>query len=785
MQAAHDDPWARILNKALDEVQSHETALCDFAAATLVLLLVAWCSSRRPRTTGAVVVAWLCWFAWQVDRGSAWREVARHGQIAAKKTAEAIRAVAEMLVAWVALFVPALHDLWTALCPLLVDLYASALWLWQALSWEERGLVALCGMGLGGAAYAMLRIWKARAWLQESSTACLGFLQQALFHLSFVVVGPAIWAASRQLGAFVPSVPSLVYFVVATLWPLFCTSRALLRHREEKAAKARRGEEEQKSRKWWQFQFRLKLPSLVEEFRMSTELEEEMCFWLSYWSCWPLLAAIQVTLESLNESDAGSSGLLIALALWLQYWKACFLAPYVFTILTSLFSQCIEYGASVIAAIRQLAFRALHRLPWQSYLHSMFQGDAVMAVVAAVILLLLCLKVASVVSVLITVILLFGVSMESARCVANEAHKMYADRLAFWVLVNCWLWFLRIPALGSVLYIWSPLTFAAAFFGGEAAFSTIFFAVLNALAAMLSCLNSAFKRPDFEERQEVREPLLEGEPRDLEAAHEILFRPPEQPQSEQPELPELPKSEQTRHEPQDPVNAIPEAAESQGMACDADVVSQVQDQDQLEERPLPSREPAPGEEAPCTAEVGNTEEEQSDAKEGRPEVTHEERPEERPLPSREPAPGEEAPCTAEVGNTEEEQSDAKEGRPEVSHEERAEERPQPTREPGPGEEAPCTVEVGSTEEEQSDAREAQPEVTHEERPEPEHADVLREADKEKLTDPQLSEEPQEQPQAFVREPETGETNLSSRLPAAESGTQPKDVETHGPPDERG
>ena len=114
MQAAgsHSDPWADLLHKALNEEQTHEVLLCKIGAALLVLLLVSWSFFKRPRATGSIVLAWLCWFAWQLNRGhSAWQEVLHHAQTAADRTTAAIRAVAEMLAAWVALFVPALHDL--------------------------------------------------------------------------------------------------------------------------------------------------------------------------------------------------------------------------------------------------------------------------------------------------------------------------------------------------------------------------------------------------------------------------------------------------------------------------------------------------------------------------------------------------------------------------------------------------------------------------------------------------------------------------------------------------
>ena len=370
--------------------------------------------------------------------------------------------------------------------PLLWELYSSSVHVWGSLSWEEKGMLALCAMGLGGAAYIVLRIWRARTWLRESSVACLGFLEQVLFHMSFVILGPLIWTASRLLPE---QVPDAMYLALATLWPMFCSARALVHHHAEKKGWAQE-EQETKSSKWWNF--RLNLPSLKEDFRMSAKLEEELCFWLCYWSCWPLLTLLQWSLDSLELK--GSKGLLIAVALWLQIWQGCFLAPYVFTILTQLFGRCTEYATKILDTVRQLAFRAIQKLPWHVYLVNAFQGETLMILLAGVLLVLICLEVASVVSVLISVVLLFSIATESARCVANEEHRIYADRLAFWVLVNCWLSCLRLPALGSILGLWSPLAFAAAFFGGERAFFVVYFAVLRALTAVVSCLSELLKK---------------------------------------------------------------------------------------------------------------------------------------------------------------------------------------------------------------------------------------------------------------------------------------------------
>ena len=107
-----EDPWTKSLNELIHVLQAHEADICDAIAATLVLALTASFFVKRPRATGAVVCTWLAWFAWQLARGhSAWQEVLEHAEAAAKSTAGAVRANGEMLVAWVTLVLPAVHDL--------------------------------------------------------------------------------------------------------------------------------------------------------------------------------------------------------------------------------------------------------------------------------------------------------------------------------------------------------------------------------------------------------------------------------------------------------------------------------------------------------------------------------------------------------------------------------------------------------------------------------------------------------------------------------------------------
>ena len=353
------------------------------------------------------------------------------------------------------------------------------------MSWEQRCILALCSMGIGGATYAFVLLWRSRSWLKHNSKAFLDSARNVLFHASFIVVCPMVWFAA----SLCPSdfVPGMAFFVLGTLLPVWWTSRALIQHHHEKAADV---EAQNSSSSGW---LNMSMPRWPGTFSPSSDLEEEMKYLLSYWACWPLLCAVQFSLNRLPDTakaaKPGGEGLLVALAMWLQFWRGSFLAPYLFTLLTSLLSHTIDSLCNVLEAGRRALAATLQRPAFSLHMLSLCPQERWVMLVAGVLLLFVCLEVASVVSVLITVALLFGIGLESARCVASKATQMYANRLSFWVLVNVWFWMLRVPVLGIVLSVWSPVVFGLAFVGGETAFNTLTGLLLYMLALIVSGLS--------------------------------------------------------------------------------------------------------------------------------------------------------------------------------------------------------------------------------------------------------------------------------------------------------
>merc|ERR1712137_1524057 len=90
---------------------------------------------------------------------------------------------------------------------------------------------------------------------------------------------------------------------------------------------------------------------------------------------------------------------------------------------------------------------------------------AVSVAVAAVVL--LALRVIALLSSLLTLACLWGVALDSVRCIARKDDDLCVSRLAFWVVTLAWLWLCDVPVLSEVLQVWTPILLVAALLLGE------------------------------------------------------------------------------------------------------------------------------------------------------------------------------------------------------------------------------------------------------------------------------------------------------------------------------
>mmetsp|Transcript_40089 Transcript_40089/g.128591 ORF Transcript_40089/g.128591 Transcript_40089/m.128591 type:complete len:336 (+) Transcript_40089:120-1127(+) len=307
--------WSALAAWAADSWQSG--AFSDFFVVALFLAVLAVCVRRRPRTTLAVVSGWLVWFACQLAEGNAARAVAlAQAKSAGEKSVAAARAVGVMLEAWLVLILPLFADLWSALRPGLESSWRCAVMVWHVTTWQEKGLATLLTLGVCSAAWAGFKLWRKRDQLLHGSKIALATLKVVLFHLSFVLIGPAIWWLASQLPPR-SKLTNVLSLVLLSVFPAVASLRALLllhQHRQK----------QQQPASWFDVFRQQGTTKIASQAGFSARhLNWQMRAWLSYWSCWPFLIAVQEGIGFFPSNDMSQAyGLLLALVVWVQFWPS-------------------------------------------------------------------------------------------------------------------------------------------------------------------------------------------------------------------------------------------------------------------------------------------------------------------------------------------------------------------------------------------------------------------------------------------------------------------------------
>lgn len=444
--------------------------LTDVLLLAVLAAVLACCLCWRPRLTSAVVVAWLAWFVFRFAEGrSAWNEIAGHAQHARTATETAVGALAAMFSSWFVLAAPALLDLQRLLGPVFSSAGQGLLQVWNALSWKERGIASLSLLAVGSSVVAM------RALCQHQDT-----VKQVFFQLSFAIVGPLIWWCTSHL----PHVyAALLVGVVMSLVPSVASFLALLQLQWEREATEQKAKNDN-TRSEWLTALDLPANEVIDE-----GLQAKMRMWLSYWALWPFLHVIYTlvnSLDAVNKDDRPViDGLFVALIIWTQIWETSRIAPYGFALCAVCLRGFSERAGRVadVAGSRAVGHAAQAYVTLSERLGSSWQlyvaGALAVIAVASVLL-----QVAALTEALVSIIFLFCVAFDSARCVARSSVDVYTSRLAFWIIAMAWLKFREIPFLGTSMVAWTPLVFVVALAGGETVLNTAGYLVASLLSRL-------------------------------------------------------------------------------------------------------------------------------------------------------------------------------------------------------------------------------------------------------------------------------------------------------------
>mmetsp|Transcript_174528 Transcript_174528/g.559528 ORF Transcript_174528/g.559528 Transcript_174528/m.559528 type:complete len:310 (-) Transcript_174528:69-998(-) len=225
----------------------------------------------------------------------------------------------------------------------------------------------------------------------------------------------------------------------------------------------------------------------------SEDLLGRLCFWLSYWSCWPLFYVIFELLRAdlVHEDELpAADGLLLTLAVWAQVWNASRLAPQLFALCSACCGGSFKHfgkasreavGEAVGGAWTSMVSMAVSVTEWGN--NWLFLGAAL---VSLLVVASFFMKVMAVASALLTLMLLAGVAADSARLSSKRDGDAAPVRLAFWALAVAWLLLCRLPLLGDVLSTWTPVVLLLAAGAGHLTLSVVLLILRTATSAVIS-----------------------------------------------------------------------------------------------------------------------------------------------------------------------------------------------------------------------------------------------------------------------------------------------------------
>ncbi|CAE8683369.1 unnamed protein product, partial [Polarella glacialis] len=295
---------------------------------------------RRPRSCGLVALTWLSWLGSQVwQQGPGALEATRlRGRVAVEATESFVKQMVALVQAWMHFFLPFLNDL----C-------RQATALWRSVSPRTRMFLLCAAVTI----YTTVTttIWAYQGF-RKHQNALARAVGAALFHSSFLVVGPLTWELSGRLPVhWLPFVLRHVVSTVPTVGSLLALGWRPIPAAKDQPQKAgaaeisNSGPQEAEGGSFLQRRTRrlsaaasalvgASPPAFAAEpvspasaAKLSPSAQR---LWLSYWASWPLIAVLELGLGNLHVAAPGVQDVqslqsdlqrgLLVLALWLQLW---------------------------------------------------------------------------------------------------------------------------------------------------------------------------------------------------------------------------------------------------------------------------------------------------------------------------------------------------------------------------------------------------------------------------------------------------------------------------------
>jgi len=219
----------------------------------------------------------------------------------------------------------------------------------------------------------------------------------------------------------------------------------------------------------------------------SEGLTDRLRFWVSYWSCWPVLHFVYLLLAKVDDgSKATAYGLLLAVVLWMQLWRGSRVAPLLCNVAaTGIKGLSTRAGVlarpgghlakRVAAGVAAGAMQAVSAGGPET-VGAAFHGNRWLLVGVAAAIAFACasilLRVIALAQAFVSLAILLVAAGDSARCAATGHAEELPARLAFWVIAVIWLSLRHMPFVGALpwcswLHAWTPLVLLVAIVAGE------------------------------------------------------------------------------------------------------------------------------------------------------------------------------------------------------------------------------------------------------------------------------------------------------------------------------
>jgi len=494
--------------------------LPDVGAWICSALVVLWILTRRPRLFCSCAAVWLVWLLGQV--------IAYGPDVLENVQRRGVRAleVTDKFAANLVLFIKAWTDFFL---PFLSDVSRWAVTVWRSMDVRQK-IGSIFGL------ITCYSVIEAIRFVRKHSKT----IRRVVFHASFLIGGPVIWSVCGLLPSdWLETILSLAITVVPTLISLCVLGEPLPSTLpiEDKAAPRAKAARSRRSTGGGTYED-------IDHFWYAGRRR-----WLSYWSCWPLLALLKVGLGKANSDlQYDLRRAMTTFVIWLIFWEGSIILQFTMeTVLgrTMFMDKMVGFfgarsailfklvGGGGVKAASGLATGSSWRIfRWISALGSRLWMVVIGVVLVSIVfaaLVWLFYSAVSVVAVVVTTLLWCFAAADTSDTLMKEIEDLYNRKLAFWVLAMVWEAMTMLPLVGFILKLFTPIAFSLWLVAGESISRRVLLPVVGVAVSfgkkVLASVRSTFRNcccpARDEEDEEEEDDYAEGDEEEEEALEDV------------------------------------------------------------------------------------------------------------------------------------------------------------------------------------------------------------------------------------------------------------------------